>query len=76
MPPVFTHNYKLKIGGKTLEGKAEFNVDGEASFEPTSIPPVLTLAEVARVNSLFNEIKNVLNCFGGDIELVRFKKIT
>ena len=73
MSPTYTHTFKFKIGDENLQGKAEFNVDGVASFEYNDgyTPANMTIAEAKRIPAIFEEFKRVFDEFGfiDEIEL-------
>jgi len=68
---VYTHDYKIYVGGLELDGECEFNEDGQVSSLPDE-PEALTLRQATRVQALFHELKRIFDEFG-TIENIRIK---
>ena len=69
----YTHTFKIKTDGVTIEGDVEFNLDGVASYT-TDDPMELTLPQADRVNALFSEVKRLFDAFGG-LEKLKINRI-
>ena len=63
MAPIYTHTFKLHVGGQTIEGEMEFDDDGVMSYKETTSADRLTLSQSQVLNELFSRLKDVFNTF-------------
>lgn len=69
----YTHTFKIKTDGVTIEGAAEFNVDGIASYK-TNEPIEVTVPQGERIIALFDEVQRLFEAFGG-LDKLKIDKI-
>ena len=78
MSPIFTHTLDFKLaesGSLVIEGEAEFNVDGETTFNTTTPLPEMSLAQAKAFHRFLEELKNLFDAFEGFAK-VEIKKKT
>ena len=65
MATVYTHTFIFQAGDKDIQGKLEFNIDGEASYKTNNPIEDLKLQEALLITELFNNLKRIFDKFGG-----------
>lgn len=60
----YTHTFEIKTNGTTIDGEAEFNTDGIASYK-TEEPMEVTVPQSERITAIFNEVQRLFESFGG-----------
>ena len=65
MAVVYTHTFIFHAGDKNIQGKLEFNVDGEASYKTNNPTEDLKLQEALLITEFFNHLKRIFDKFGG-----------
>lgn len=69
----FTHDYKIYLGEDLrLKGEIEFNIDDTVSYLPNESYH-LTLPQLTRINSLFQELKRIFKQ-EGRIRLIKISE--